>query len=997
MDIQESRENSLALARRFLSSVAEYESDKYNETEVRNDFINPLFMNLGWDVLNTKGLPPYLREVKHEATVRVQEGDSKRKKKPDYSFRLGKEVKFYVEAKKPHVDVVNNREAALQIRKYGWNGNVHVSILTNFEQIVVYDCTIPPGEDDQPHVARIATYDIRNMDEWIDKFITDFSRESVVSGHFDEIFEKPDKNPMRKPFDIFFLEQIQTWRNNLGKAIVEKNPDVSSDTLNIAVQRILNRVLFLRSCEDREIEEYEPLKKITTFEELSAIFSNADRKYDSGLFEYISSLEFRVPDDVLISIFRDLYYPNSPYDFDMIDPFIIGQIYELFLTERMENKGGVFSVAPTEELKESLGIATTPRPIVDRIVDEVLSYDNPESFAEDELDVRMADICCGSGIFLLSSFESLQERRLDVLTKPENIQSSLRSKRIVDTDGEGNYELSFIEKRNILTNCIFGVDIDELAVEVSKFSLLLHLLDGCDPYEIEASCKSLGIKVLPNLDRNIKVGNSLIDGSYRKFNPDIDTDPELMVRIKMFDWDKEFDLPFTHIVGNPPYVRVQKMVKFSKSEYEFYRNPISKYNTSKAITPDEYYLFIERALSLIQDTGSVGMIVSNKFMKIKSGTPLREVLSAKRIVRKIVDFGINPVFSGKSNYTCLLFLNKHGEDVDYIPIDDMTSFFDGSADAVIVPRDRLTSEPWTFDELDLIIAGASDRTVPLKSICDVYVGLQTSADKIYIIDVVRTDSEYAYFIDRGKTRAIERSILRPCIYDATITKYHRVQPNRWMIFPYSIMNGVATLYNEEQMKRDYPKAYEYLFENYEALSNRSINGKDPVWYAFGRTQSLTKFNRTECLIWPVLSIGGNYVYETDGTAFTGGGNGPYYALRPKANTSESILYIQAVLNWDHTESIVKSKASEFRGAFYSHGKLYVENLPIYKIDFSNDREKRIYDAIVSKVKDMMQLADRIDREPLPSNKQLYEASMMAMEGEIDRMLEDLYTGGKACR
>ena len=995
MRSQGSKKNLLDLAERFLSSITEYISDDYNETEVRNDFINPFFTELGWDVLNTRRLPQYQREVKHEAIVRVQEGSTKRKKRPDYSFKLGKEVKFYVEAKKPHVDIINNKEAALQIRRYGWNGNVHVSILTNFHQIVVYDCTIPPNEDDSPHVARIATYDIRNIGDWIDGFADDFSREAVISGHFDEVFEKPDRDPMRKPFDIFFLEQIKRWRNNLGEAIVAENPDVDSVTLNMAVQRILNRVLFLRSCEDRDIEEYESLKRISNFAELSAMFSNADRKYDSGLFELISSLEFRIPDDIIINMFRDLYYPNSPYDFNMIDPFIIGQIYELFLTERMENKGGSFSIVHTEELKEARGIATTPRPIVDRIVDEVLSYDDVKSFSEDELNIRVADICCGSGIFLLSSFESLQERRLDALTRPENISKAMIQRRIIDVDGKGNYELSFIEKRGILTDCIFGVDIDELAVEVSKFSLLLHLLDDCYSDEIEDTCKKMRIKVLPNLDHNIKVGNSLIDGRYRTFDPKIDSDPELIVRIKMFDWNKEFNRPFTHIVGNPPYVRVQKLVKYSKSEYDYYCNPVSGYVTSKAKPLDEYYLFIERAISLVPESGSIGMIVSNKFMKIKAGKPLRGLLSASGRVSKIVDFGINPIFNGKSNYTCLLFLNKSDRKMEYVPIDDMPSFFDGNADVVSIPRDGLTPEPWSFDELDPIIAGASERTVPLKSICDVYVGLQTSADKIYIIDVKRMDDEYAYFIQDGQVRQIERRILRPCVYDASITKYHQLKPDRWMIFPYSITNGKATLYSEDRMKDQFPKAYEYLLENYDALSKRSISGKDPLWYAFGRTQSLTKFHKTECLVWKVLSLMGNYVYETEGTAFTGGGNGPFYALRPKADTPESIFYIQAVLNWHRTESIVKSKASEFRGAYYSHGKLYVEDLPIFRIDFSNDKEKRIYDSIISKVKDLMSLADRIDNESVPSSKQLYADSMASIEKEIDRMLEELYTGGQA--
>ena len=979
------------LARRFLQSAEEYESDSYNETEARNDFINPFFINLGWDVLNTRNVPQYLREVKHEAVIPIEEGGQKRKKKPDYSFNLGKEIKYYVEAKKPSVDILNNVDAALQIRKYGWNGNVKVSLLTNFRQFAVYDCTIPPQENDAPHVARVAFYDIQNICDWIDIFESHFSRNSIISGTFDKTFENPGHDSMRKGFDQFFLEQIRGWRNKLADSIVHDNPSISSDTLNVAVQRILNRVLFLRSCEDRDMEEYRALLHIQTFEELFDAFKNADRKYDSGLFQYIKTLDFSISDDVLISLFKDLYYPNSPYDFDMIDSFIIGQIYELFLTERLINTNGVVGIDSTTENVESRGVAITPRVIVDRIVDGVLDAEDLDSFKADNMIIRVADICCGSGIFLLSAYESLMARRLMALSSSDMVEKSISSGKINDVNGAGSYELSFIEKRRILLNCIFGVDIDDLAIEVSKFSLLLHLLSGVNSKEVDAFCQNHKHKVLPNLDSNLRVGNSLIDSKYRKYDPTIDENPVLLSSIKMFNWDSEFDERFDYIVGNPPYVRVQKIVKYSNAEYNYYCSPVSKYSTSASKPLDEYYLFVERALDLINDSGSIGFIVSSKFMKIKAGAPLRELLSNRHMVSRIVDFGVNQLFKDKTNYTCLLFLSNDGVDFKYSDASDMSTFYNDSMPTTTMSRNSLNGSPWVFKERDPMFGVGSSARTPLDSICDIYVGLQTSADGIYIIDVEREDADYVYFHKDNVLYGIEKTIIRPCIYDTAVEKYHSIIPNKHMIFPYRIENGKAIIYGIDEMKMKFPKAFRYLLNYYDVLSKRSIRGKNLPWYAYGRSQSLTKFSGTECLICKVLSKEPCYVYENNATAFTGGGNGPFYGIRLKDDVFESIFYIQAILNWKRMDEIVKDVSSTFRGNYYSHSKQYLADIPICRIDFSDNRQKKIHDTIVNNVYKIMNLANEMDSEAIPSKKKLYQDAINANDAEISDLLESLYS------
>ena len=149
----------------FASHISEYTHQSYNETEVRVDFVNPFFKALGWDVDNEGGLPQHLREVTHEATVKVDENGNLRSKKPDYSFRVGTETFFYLETKKPSVDITNDCAPAFQLRRYGWSGNLKISVLTNFADLYIYDCSVRPVETDGIGVALIAHYSYKEYEE----------------------------------------------------------------------------------------------------------------------------------------------------------------------------------------------------------------------------------------------------------------------------------------------------------------------------------------------------------------------------------------------------------------------------------------------------------------------------------------------------------------------------------------------------------------------------------------------------------------------------------------------------------------------------------------------------------------------------------------------------------------------------------------------------------------------------------------------------------------
>ena len=456
------------LVQTYSDNYPQFQRATYNETQVRVDFVNRFFKLLGWDVDNERGLPQHLREVTHEATVVVEEDGVHRSKKPDYSFKVGTEVLYFLETKKPAVNLTIDAAPAFQLRRYGWSGNLKVSVLTNFTDLYIYDCSVRPREGDDIGVAMIAHY---HFDEYVERFEEIYnmlSKEAVLTGQFELHFGNIQGALRREPFDQYFLDQIRTWRMMLGEDILRNNPEVDVETLNIFVQRVLNRTIFLRICEDRCFENYESLKVITTYQDLRTMFAAADQKYDSGLFELLEEDRLTVSDSVIIEIFQSLYYPNNSYEFGVIDPYIIGQIYELFLDESLViREDGHIETQEKPEVVDSQGAVNTPKNITDIIIEETLRPLYKNKTPEEVAQYRIADICCGSGNFLLSAFEYIVNYHIEYYRNRDRENAERRGD-IYQLAGSTNYILSYEKKRSILKNNIFGVDIDPLAVEVSN-------------------------------------------------------------------------------------------------------------------------------------------------------------------------------------------------------------------------------------------------------------------------------------------------------------------------------------------------------------------------------------------------------------------------------------------------------------------------------------------------------------------------------------------------
>ena len=585
------RAQVIELVRRFKRNEVDHMRATYNETQARTEFITPLLEVFGWDVRNLAELPLAYREVVEEATLEV--GEERLSKRPDYELRLARQRKLFVEAKKPSVRIDRDRAPAFQTRRYGYSASLPISVVTNFHQLAIYDCKPVPVETDEPHVARLCLVGYEEFEDRFDELWSLLSRDVVYSGEFDRHFAIDATRHGAEQFDDFFLSQVRDWRERLAIDIHAHTPGLTSEELTYAVQLFLSRIVFLRICEDLDIEKYETLKKLdsaSTFDALLAVLRRADEFYDSGLFRLLDDerLGIRINDATLSGIIGELYYPQSPYTFAVVETEVLGEIYEQFLGEIITVTGsGVDIVSkPEVEVRESGGVVPTPGFIANSIVERTLGPAIAGKSPEDLIGFTVADTCCGSGIFLLSAYDFLLAHYLDWYAG--NNPQAHAGREIYDA-GAGQWKLTFEEKRRILLAHLRGVDIDPNAVEVAQFSLLLKLVESESEAALKEFVTTRKCPALPSLSDNIRCGNSLVSASEWR-DACGEMAPELWTKVNPFSWENEFPAEmesggFDIIVGNPPYIRIQNMVTFSSEEVNFYHSDGSPYTTGLVFCP----------------------------------------------------------------------------------------------------------------------------------------------------------------------------------------------------------------------------------------------------------------------------------------------------------------------------------------------------------------------------------------------------------------------------
>ena len=386
------------LIKSFELNYDKYKSSEYNESECRLEYIDLFFECFGWDVNNKKRKDPRHKEV-------IVESYNRDYGKPDYSMTFNGIPVFFVEAKKPSVDILGDRDCAFQAKKYGWSANHKISILTNFENLLIYDTTLEPNKEDYTNNSLIGLYNFKEYVEKYDEIYSKISRENVYNGTFDELFSKNES--LGLTIDQVFLRHINEWRLKLGNYLYQTNNDL--EAINYETQEIINQIIFLRICEDRNLPIYQKLNIIIEDtpsklkNDLQNIILRANKKYNSGLFKNYE-LMTSIDDSILKDIIRSLYYPVSPYDFSVISSNLLGDIYEIFLAETLTLENNKLIIKPKESHIDK-SIVTTPNNIVKYMVDRCLGKKITEKTPDEIKKMRFADIACGSGVFLTQMLE----------------------------------------------------------------------------------------------------------------------------------------------------------------------------------------------------------------------------------------------------------------------------------------------------------------------------------------------------------------------------------------------------------------------------------------------------------------------------------------------------------------------------------------------------------------------------------------------------------------
>ena len=626
--------------------------------DVRNDFINKFFIALGWDVRHKEQTNPYEQEVKVEKPLRI--GD--RQRWADFAFFLApnyKDVKFFVEAKKPAKNLYN-ADYYFQTCSYGWNAKTSIAVLTDFEEFHILDCRTRPdiGNILDNQIAYFHYTDYAD-EEKFSKIYWLFSRQAVADGSIEKytvslpkIRGKAKKGLYKaiQPVDESFLEELDEIRLNLAKAFKNNNPELDSDELTEMTQRTIDRLVFIRFLEDKQIEPDDYVSKFAASKKSWDDFVSASRmfdaKYNGIVFKKhkIDTKNFLEPDDkIFSSICAKLSHNNAPYNFDLIPIHILGSIYERFLGNIVVSTDKRARIEEKPEVRKAGGVYYTPQYIVNYIVDntvgKLIEGKEPKQIAK----MRFADISCGSGSFLITVFDRL----LDYHKKWYQ-----QNPKQAEKDGchkfEGRWILSLKQKQNILTNNIFGVDIDHQAVEVTQLSLYLKLLEDETTATAHETWVMFKEQLLPSLNKNIICGNSLIGTDI--FEGDLfGTLPLSLIRrgargevdeLKLKPMNFEDAFPdimknggFDAIVGNPPYLKLT-LNNVDKNIFEYYDNHYQSLHGGSS--KNLFQLFIEKALLLNPKT--ISYIVPEALLTTSSNKIIRSLMLNNKLVSDLMLF-----------------------------------------------------------------------------------------------------------------------------------------------------------------------------------------------------------------------------------------------------------------------------------------------------------------------------------------------------------------------
>jgi type I restriction-modification system DNA methylase subunit len=1056
MTKEDIKEEIKTLIDKFSSQKDYYKSLNYNETQTRQDFINPFFKALGWDIDNRKQQLETYRDVRHEDRVKI----NGRSKAPDYSFNIEGKRKFFVEAKKPAISINDNPEPALQVRNYGWNAKLNISVVTDFEEFAIYDCTRKPKNVERANAKRLKYIYYTDYLKEFDFIYDTFSYESVLKNSIENYAKSKINFKTAEPVDKEFLKSLENWREYLATTIALRNSKLEEEEINFAVQQTIDRIVFLKVCEDRKIENENNLFKLiksgNLYQNLFQYFQIADQKYNSGLFDFKKDTitkNLDIDNKVIRNIITELYGKNKEnekeygYNFAIIPVEILGLAYEQFLGKVIRLTAAHHAkIEEKPEVRKAGGVYYTPEYIVEYIVKntvgKLIEGKTPDEIAK----IKILDPSCGSGSFLLGAYQYLLDYHLKYynqlrirnyeLAIDNNKQNLIHNLPITP---EGN--LTSKEKKRILLNNIYGVDIDAQAVEVTKLSLLLKALEGETETSIKTSLQLFNERVLPIIDSNIQCGNSLIAPDF--YNSKLELTPKEMRQINVFDWEKAFlevfdrkilnvndDLKeiiekakshatkalqyvteiesklnlvsepaseyktkggFDCIIGNPPYIKIQNLTENQPTgtlEY-FKRN----YKSAQSGNFDIYVLFIEKSYKLLNNNGILGYIHPHKFFQAEFGANIRNFLAQRKAIREVVHFGALQIFDSATTYTCLLFLDKKQKPTfEFIKVDRPLEWANNKNNSIsFLTNQPEINEKWNFasDKKHGVLEKIRQQNHTLGDITrKIFVGLQTSADKIYVLKLLSENENYfsCYSNSLNKEIQIEKDLVKLFLMGKDVKRYEKPKAKNVVIFPYLIENSKAVLMSQDFLKTNFPLGWSYLIENKKQLVGREKGKmKGDNFYAYIYPKNLVEFDCTK-ISTPDIANRCQFSLDKDKHYHTT----TIFSLAFNEKASNNNLFYLGILNSSIMKFHIDSVGTTLRGGYTRFHKQYIESFPIPNLSLENKTEKQQHDQLVKYVETMLELNKRLLDTKLQSDKELLQRRISGLDNEINKLVYQLY-------
>ena len=1086
------------LVESFGKRLAELKQPGYAEAQLRDDFLNPFFRALGWDMENRAGLIQREREVEIESATQIGGG----RKRADYLFRTDKRDRFVCEAKKPAEEL--HSRYAFQAKRYAWNKGVWMALLTDFEELKIYIVGGKPHID-EPQVGEWKNWHFRQYPLIARELWDLLARDKIADGSIDKALDalpkkatgtgkarqqwliKPDRT---RALVSDFLEFLDETRRDLASDLWKNNDHyelLDGNKLTEACQRVIDRILFLRICEDRDIDTGQRLQSIvekwrkntgdedtgrrahqqpmelreeppanyggdgirapkeSLWRAVVRHFRALDRRppthvpfFNGNLFKPHFTETLIISDEWLAGFISELSADESPYLFDAIPVEILGSVYERFLGKVVRPAGRGITIEEKPEVRKAGGVYYTPRYIVDYIVEQTAGKLLDEIAAEREAEgvkafatrtekLRLLDPACGSGSFLIRAFERVCEHWERWLKSqlPEESQKStdvdwekhqkkpvgakIVAPKLKDEraewlkrhrklcwldDSTGDLHLTIHLKRLILTNNIYGVDLDAAAVEVTQLSLYLKMLEHENRTTLQRQRELLSdeaeIALLPPLQDNIKCGNSLIASDFLEGELPTDETIAEMSKLNTFDWNVGFEKimkagGFDAVIGNPPYVR-QESLKATKDYFE-------KHYESFSGTGDLYTYFMEKGVKLIRPGGRYSIIVSSSFLRATYAEALRETLLKHAALIRIVDFGGLAVFAdAKDTYVCIPVLAKEKQS-DQVEVSKVRTLETDSVLAemsktdFVAPLQQFNRDAWSLrSEVHLkTFAKIVKAGEPLGSYVNkrIFYGIKTGLNEAFIV----TTEQRNKLVAKAKASA---ALIHPCRGGEDVREYFIELTDSWLIvlpagWTRSQMGKAGASASEAKawdwLSEAHPTIASHLDSFTKALRERQDQGD--FWWELRPCDYYETFDKPK-LVYPDICKHPRFTYDDSGiylanTAYALG-TGDKYLL----GILNSQLFWFAISNISIPFGV---RAGEFR---YRLIYQYMEKVPVRKLDLKKPAEKAAHDKMVDLVNRRLALTPKLRAATAESEKAVLQNAVTATDQQIDKLVYELY-------